>query len=100
MIDAEIATGICSPRLVLNMVSKFLTRPLPSPSLGTHRRHHSARFFEIGIDLQDVFAQNLVERKAEILPRTVIVESNRAVTIDRNNNVGTTLDELLKVLNR
>src|SRR5262245_28373144 len=66
--------------------------------IGPHRCHHFARFVETGINLQDLFSQDLFRGKTKILPGTVIVEYNGPLLIDGDDDVWTTLDELLKVL--
>jgi hypothetical protein len=36
--------------------------------------------------------------KPKVLSRAIIIKSDRAVSIDGDNDIGTTLDEFLKVL--
>src|SRR5262249_44292521 len=66
----------------------------------THRGHHPTRLFDAGIDYQKVFSQHFLWRKTQILPRPVVVKRNNALLVHRDDDVGTTLDELLKVLYR
>jgi hypothetical protein len=70
----------------------------PVAVVGAHRGHHLARFFHRWINFQDVFAEDLIRAEAQVLPGAVVVKSNRAALIDRDNNIGATLDEFLKVL--
>src|SRR5262245_13050120 len=66
--------------------------------IGPHRCHYLACFVETGINLQDFLSQDLFRRKTKILSGTVVVEYNGSLLIDRDDDVWTTLDELLKVL--
>jgi hypothetical protein len=68
--------------------------------LRAHRPHHPACLVDARIDFQDILAEHLFGGKAEIAPGAVIIKGDGAAPIDCNNNVKTTLDELLKVLYR
>src|SRR6185312_9133613 len=65
---------------------------------GAHGGHYPPSFIYTGIDFQDIFSQDFFVRKAEILPRTVIVEGDRPLLVDCDDNIRATLDELLKVM--
>ncbi len=65
---------------------------------GAHGGHYSPGLVQAWVDFQDIFSKHFVVRKAEILPRTIIVEGDRPLLVDRNDNIRATLDELLEVL--
>ena len=86
-----------SPLLVTKVVSKLRTRPACAALAVAHRRHHLARLGEVWIQARHVLAEHVVRRVAERLARAVVVERDRAVPIDGDDDVGRVFEQLLEV---
>jgi hypothetical protein len=61
------------------------------------RRHDLACLGEVGVEPGHVLPQNLRGRVPERLPGAVVVEDDRALTIDRDDDVRRALEQLLEV---
>ena len=63
----------------------------------TELAHHLASLIEVGIEPRHVLPEHLLRRVPERAPCTVIVEADDALAIDRDDDVGGALEQLLEV---
>ena len=65
---------------------------------GAHRLHHAARFLGRGIDNGDFLADDFFGGVVQVFARAVVVEDDRAVTVDRDDDVGGAFDQAFEII--
>src|SRR5262249_44001909 len=63
-----------------------------------HRLHHAARLLERRIDGGDFLPDDLLRGITQILSRAVIVENYGAIAVNRDDDIGRSLYEALKII--
>ena len=65
---------------------------------GAHRLHHAARFLQRRVNGGDLLADDFFGGVVQVFARSVVVEDDRAATVDRDDDVGGAFDQTLEII--